>query len=117
MYICVYSHVQIPGDYFCTLNAGIITYFVPCYIAGKNAEGIGEGCLVHGVYSVIPILGIYCHALIRGKIREQKNIEVCTYRDCLAFPPFLPPSVSVPSCLSLSPPLPPPLPNYDTLWV
>lgn len=60
----------------CTFYAGIITYFVPCYTAGKNAEGIGEGCLVHGVYSVIPILGIYCHALIRGKIREQKNIEV-----------------------------------------
>ena len=59
------------------MYAGIITYFVPCYTAGKNAEAIGEGCLVHGVYSVIPILGIYCHALIRGKIREQKNIEVC----------------------------------------
>ena len=72
-----------PGHYDnCTLDAGIITYFVPCYTAGKNAEAIGEGCLVHGVYSVIPILGIYCHALIRGKIREQKNIEVSTCTAC-----------------------------------
>ena len=62
-----------------TMYTGIITYFVPCYTAGKNAEAIGEGCLVHGVYSIVPILGIYCHALIRGKIREQKNIEVCIH--------------------------------------
>ena len=84
------------GNYY-TLHAGIITYFVPCYTAGKNAEAIGEGCLVHGVYSVIPILGIYCHALIRGKIREQKNIEVHVPPALflsLSLPPSLPPSPS-----------------------
>ena len=57
-------------------HAGVITYIVPCYTAGKNAEAIGEGCVVHGIYSLVPILGLYCHALIRGKIREQKRIEV-----------------------------------------
>lgn len=57
-------------------DLGIITYIVPCYTAGKNAEGIGEGCVVHGIYSLVPILGLYCHAIIRGKIREQKRIEV-----------------------------------------
>ena len=55
---------------------GIITYFVPCYTAGKNAEAIGEQCLLHAIFAIIPIVGIYCHAVIRGKIREKKNIEV-----------------------------------------
>ena len=27
--------------------------FVPCYTAGKNAEAAGEGCVAHGVYSIV----------------------------------------------------------------
>ena len=59
-----------------TNTQGVITFLVPCYTAGKNAEAAGEGCVAHGVYSLIPILNIYCHALIRGKIRDQKQIDV-----------------------------------------
>ena len=27
----------------------IITYFLPCYTSGKNAEAVGESCLLYGV--------------------------------------------------------------------
>ncbi|XP_070556399.1 uncharacterized protein [Ptychodera flava] len=53
----------------------IITYFVPCYTAGKNAEAIGEGCLLHGLLYLVPIVNFVCAAQIRGKIRDQRTIE------------------------------------------
>lgn len=59
-----------------SLPAGIITFLVPCYTAGKNAEAVDESCIAHGVYSLIPLLGIYCHAVVRGKIRDKKGIDV-----------------------------------------
>ena len=67
---------------FSLVSTGIITYVIPCYTAGKNAEAVGEKCLMHGIYSVIPLLGIYCHAVIRGKIREEKSIEVTNICIC-----------------------------------
>lgn len=60
----------------CVHAPGIITYIVPCYTAGKNAEAVEESCLKYGIYSLIPLANIYCHATVRGKIREKKNIEV-----------------------------------------
>jgi Cys-rich protein (TIGR01571 family) len=37
----------------------IIAYFVPCYVFGKNAEKVGENCLICGA--------------LRLKDRERKN--------------------------------------------
>ena len=65
---------MVPG--LCVHAPGIITYIVPCYTAGKNAEAVEESCLKYGIYSLIPLANIYCHATVRGKIREKKNIEV-----------------------------------------
>lgn len=69
-----------PGSYHCysSVVAGVITYFIPCYTAGKNAEAVGESFLSHLIFSLIPILSVWCHATIRGKIREKKAIEVST---------------------------------------
>ncbi|KAI0209813.1 hypothetical protein LSAT2_005406, partial [Lamellibrachia satsuma] len=53
----------------------IITYIAPCYTAGKNAEAVGESCLMCGLVTFVPLLNIFCQAQIRSKIREQKNIE------------------------------------------
>lgn len=53
----------------------IITYFVPCYTSGKNAEAVGESCLLYGVGWLIPLVGECLAASIRSKIREQKGIE------------------------------------------
>ena len=63
------------GNYS-SLFAGLVTFIIPCYTQGKNAEAIGESCLTHGIYAIIPLLNIYCHATNRGKIREKKNIDV-----------------------------------------
>lgn len=59
----------------CTLC--LITYFVPCYTAGKNAEAVGDSCVMVGaLYAVFPIAGVYFAAKAREKIREQKGIDV-----------------------------------------
>ena len=56
--------------------SGLITFFVPCYTAGKNAEKVGESCVLHCFLSFVPILNVWCHANVRGKIRDQKSIDV-----------------------------------------
>jgi Cys-rich protein (TIGR01571 family) len=53
---------------------GIISFFVPCLQFGRNAEAIGENCLTYGLSQIVPILGLYCRAMVRGKIRDQKSI-------------------------------------------
>ena len=55
---------------------GLITFFVPCYTAGKNAEMVGESCIIHCLLSFVPILNVWCHANVRGKVRDQKKIDV-----------------------------------------
>lgn len=66
---------------------GIISTFVPCYTLGKNAEAVSENCLLCGLSYFIWPLGIFAHVTIRGKIRDQKGIEVrtqCLYL-CILF--------------------------------
>ena len=53
----------------------IITYFVPCYTFGKNAEAVGENCVLCALAMFVPLLNLICGATIRGKVREQKGIE------------------------------------------
>lgn len=59
----------------CTLC--LITYVAPCYTAGKNAEAVGDSCMMVGaLYAIFPIVGIYFAAKTREKVREQKGIDV-----------------------------------------
>jgi Cys-rich protein (TIGR01571 family) len=60
----------------------IITYFVPCYTAGKVAEKVGDSCLLHCILTLVPVVGIVCRTLVRGKVRQQKNIAGSTIADC-----------------------------------
>ncbi len=62
---------------------GIITWFVPCYTFGKNAEQLGENCLMYGLSYIVPILNIWCRTQIRGKIREQQGIDGSCINDLL----------------------------------
>ena len=57
-------------------SAGIIAYFCPCYVFGKNAEAVGDSCLLCALSQFVPLLDIYARTSVRGKIREQKGIEV-----------------------------------------
>ena len=64
-------------------HTGIITYFCPCYTAGKNAEMLGESCIMHGLAYFVPIVDWFCRTKTRGTIREQKGIEGSCFKDCL----------------------------------
>ncbi|BFZ17038.1 hypothetical protein BsWGS_20077 [Bradybaena similaris] len=69
----------------CFDNIGlcIVTYFVPCYTYGKNAESVGENCLLCGLVYFIHPINLIFHTITRGKIREQRNIEGSVLKDFL----------------------------------
>lgn len=59
---------------------GIITYFCPCYTFGKNAEAVGDSCFLCGLSFLIPPINLYTLTHVRGKVRDQKGIEVRVQR-------------------------------------
>jgi len=65
------------------LYLGIIVYFCPCYVAGKNAEAVGENCCICGIASTLGVIGLLTRTHIRGKIREQKGINVSMSKFCI----------------------------------
>ena len=67
-------NIRLTSHYFDPI--GLVTFLVPCYTNGRNAEATGESCVMHAIYFLIPFVGFYCHATTRGKIREKKNIDV-----------------------------------------
>ncbi|XP_048772880.1 uncharacterized protein LOC125678452 [Ostrea edulis] len=52
----------------------IITYIIPCYSFGKNAEAVGESCCCCGVAYLFPVLHLVAGTSIRGKVRQEKGI-------------------------------------------
>lgn len=73
------------GLFGCFNNCGlcVITYFVPCLTAGKNAEAVGESCLVYGCLSILGPIGIWSRAKVRGLIRDKNSIEGSFIMDCV----------------------------------
>ncbi|XP_052806286.1 uncharacterized protein LOC128237134 isoform X1 [Mya arenaria] len=73
------------GLFGCFSNCGvcIMTYFLPCVTAGKNAEAVGKGCCLWGFLSILGPIGIYTRAQVRQLIREQKGIDGSFGMDCL----------------------------------
>lgn len=61
---------------------GIITYFCPCYVFGKNAESVGDSCCLCGLVYFIEPVNLYARTHIRGKIREKKGINVSDLFHC-----------------------------------
>ncbi|XP_003382500.1 PREDICTED: protein PLANT CADMIUM RESISTANCE 3-like isoform X1 [Amphimedon queenslandica] len=68
---------------FSDIGLCLVTFLVPCYTNGRNAEATGESCIMHAIYFLIPLVGFYCHATTRGKIREKKNIDGTFFNDLL----------------------------------
>lgn len=65
------------GLFGCFGNIGVcmITYFAPCYIAGKNAESNGESCMMYGCLSMLGCVGLWSITKTRGMTREAKGID------------------------------------------
>jgi len=68
----------------CFDNCGIclLSYFVPCYQFGKNAEAVGESCLLCGISFLTPAI-IITGPIVRGKIREKQGIPGSFVTDLL----------------------------------
>jgi len=68
----------------------IITFFCPCYTAGKVAETTGRSCLGHSLLFIFcPWISICCECCVRTDIRQSKNIggssvgDFCVHLFCL----------------------------------
>jgi len=70
---------------FTNLGVCIVTYFVPCYTAGRVADKVGDSCICHLIFFLIPFLGCFCGALERHKLRDQNNIEGSLCGDMITF--------------------------------
>ena len=73
------------GTFECFDNIGlcIISYILPCYQFGLNAEATGESCMTCAIAYVIPIVNLYAAVQIRGRIREQHGIVGSTANDLM----------------------------------
>uniref|UniRef100_H2ZN89 Uncharacterized protein n=1 Tax=Ciona savignyi TaxID=51511 RepID=H2ZN89_CIOSA len=76
---------------FGNLGTCIMAYFLPCWVAGKNAEKAGRGsCLMCGLATLLGPVGWYCVAKTRESVRESKGIDGGFCNDCIVsmFCPF-----------------------------
>ncbi|KAJ8024824.1 Cell number regulator 10 [Holothuria leucospilota] len=73
------------GLFGCFDNLGltIMTYLLPCWTAGKNAEKNGESCMTYGILAGLGCVGLWSMTKIRGMTREQKGIEGSYMNDLL----------------------------------
>lgn len=62
----------------------LVTYFCGCYTAGKNAEAVGDSCVLCGLATFVPLANIFLMAQIRSKIREQRDIPGTFINDIIA---------------------------------
>ena len=49
---------------------------MPCYVVGKNAEAVGDSCCLCALALYVPFVNLWSRVHVRGKIREQKGVEV-----------------------------------------
>jgi len=60
----------------------LLTFICPCYTMGKNAEGVGENCLLHGLLS---LLGLNFGPIVRWRLRQEKSIAGSMLLDVLVY--------------------------------
>ncbi|XP_078689263.1 uncharacterized protein LOC144920781 [Branchiostoma floridae x Branchiostoma belcheri] len=60
----------------CFDNFGIcaLTFCCPCYVAGKNAQAVGENCLFYGALTCLEPAGAYSRAYVRAKVQEKEGL-------------------------------------------
>lgn len=62
--------------YFVAVVVGIMVYLCPCYVFGKNAEAVGQSCVLCGLVYLIDPANFWARVYIRGKLREDRGIAV-----------------------------------------
>jgi len=72
---------------FGNLSVCIITWFCPCYTAGKVAESTDKSCLLHSLLFICcPCVSLFCQCFVRGDVRQAKQIDGSATMDfCLHF--------------------------------
>ncbi|XP_047137298.1 cornifelin homolog A [Hydra vulgaris] len=60
----------------------LIACCAPSIIAGKNAEHVGDNCLIYGCIAGT-VLGVYLRAMTREKIRKKYLIQGSLCKDIL----------------------------------
>lgn len=58
----------------------VITFLVPCFAIGKNAEALKEDCLLHGLISLI---GLNFGPITRWRMRQERSIAGSMLTDVL----------------------------------
>ena len=54
----------------------VVTYFFPCYTAGKVAESVGKSCCCHALLFIFcPCVSLFTMMCVRTEIREQRSIS------------------------------------------
>ena len=61
----------------------IITYFCPCYTFGKNAEAVGDSCILCALTMFCFPIDLFTRTSVRGKIRQKQGIEGGCFGDFL----------------------------------
>lgn len=69
--------------WFIFLYTGLLSFICPCIQFGRNAEAVGESCLMYALSQFVPILDLYCRTIVRGKIRQQKAIDGSCLNDLI----------------------------------
>jgi len=68
---------------FSNIGVAIVTFFLPCYTAGRVASKVDDSCICHSLLFLIPGVGCFCGALERHKLRERQNIGGSMFCDCI----------------------------------
>lgn len=58
----------------------VLTFFVPCYAIGMNADSLGDDCLIHGI---LPLVGLNFGPVVRWRMRQERHIEGSMLHDVL----------------------------------
>ena len=74
--LIIYSYILLKMHYYNYIPVGLLSFFCPCYVIGKNAEAVGESCCLYCCLSFVPFINFWCSVAIRGRIRAQKGIDV-----------------------------------------
>lgn len=67
---------------FSDIKLCCLTFLCPCYTMGRNAAGVGEDCLLHGLLSM---LGLNFGPVIRWRLRKDKSIGGSMLMDVLVY--------------------------------